>query len=60
MKTKHDIQLPQGVCANLNDNDFDIMIKVALSLEALWENAIGKDWKNVITPQVLKTLYKKM
>jgi 3-deoxy-alpha-D-manno-octulosonate 8-oxidase len=36
------------------------MINVALSLEPLWENAIGKDWKTTITPQVLRTLYQKM
>jgi 3-deoxy-alpha-D-manno-octulosonate 8-oxidase len=60
MKAKHNIQLPQGLCANLSDEEFDIMIKVALSLEPLWENAIGKDWKKSITPQVLRALYEKM
>ena len=60
MKAKHNIQLPEGLCANLSDEEFDIMIKVALSLEPLWENAIGKDWKKSITPQVLRALYEKM
>ncbi len=60
MKEKHDIQLPQGICANLTDKEFDIMINVALSLEPLWENAIGKNWKKKITPEVLKALYQKM
>lgn len=60
MKKKHNIQLPQGVCANLHDDEFDTMIDVALGLEPLWENAIGKNWKQVITRDKLKTLYKKM
>ena len=60
MKEKHNIQLPQGICANLTDKEFDTMIGVALSLEPLWENAIGKNWKKKITPEVLKTLYQKM
>jgi 3-deoxy-alpha-D-manno-octulosonate 8-oxidase len=60
MKVKHNIKLPQGLCANLSDEEFDIMINVALSLEPLWENAIGKDWKKSITPQVLRSLYEKM
>jgi len=60
MKAKHNISLPQGLCANLNDDEFDIMINVALSLEPLWENALGRDWKKHITPKVLKELYKKM
>ncbi len=60
MKVKHNIKLPQGLCANLSDEEFDIMINVALSLEPLWENAIGKGWKKSITPQVLRSLYEKM
>ncbi|WP_418513192.1 iron-containing alcohol dehydrogenase family protein [Corallibacter sp.] len=60
MKEKHDIQLPQGICANLSDEELDIMIDVALSLEPLWENAIGKNWKKTITREKLKSLYQKM
>jgi len=60
MKAKHGIVLPQGICANLSDKQFDIMIDVSLSLEPLWENAIGKDWKNKITRSRLKDLYSKM
>jgi 3-deoxy-alpha-D-manno-octulosonate 8-oxidase len=60
MKKKHNIELPQGLCANLGDDDFDTMINVALSLEPLWENALGKDWRKTITPDVLKSMYQKM
>ena len=60
MKQKHDINLPQGVCANLSDEDFNTMIDVALSLEPLWENAIGKNWKTKITRDTLKSLYRLM
>ncbi|MGB1313804.1 MAG: alcohol dehydrogenase, partial [Bizionia paragorgiae] len=60
MKKKHNISLPQGICANLSDKQFDIMINVALSLEPLWENAIGKNWKKTITKETLKALYLKM
>jgi 3-deoxy-alpha-D-manno-octulosonate 8-oxidase len=60
MKQKHNITLPQGICANLSDQEFDIMIDVALNLEPLWENALGKNWKKTITRDVLKSLYKKM
>ncbi|MEP1488458.1 MAG: iron-containing alcohol dehydrogenase family protein [Algibacter sp.] len=60
MKAKHNIKLPQGVCANLSDKEFDIMINVALSLEPLWENALGKSWKKVITSEKLKVLYQKI
>ena len=60
MMQKHDINLPQGICADLSDRDFDTMIDVALSLEPLWENAIGKNWKKKITRDKLKSLYKLM
>ena len=60
MKRKHDIHIPKGICSNLTDKEFDIMIDVAMSLEPLWENAIGKDWKTKITRSLLKDLYSKM
>lgn len=60
MKTIHDIQLPQGICSQLGDDEFNIMIDVALGLEPLWENAIGENWKQTITRQKLRTLYEKM
>ncbi|MFC5195265.1 iron-containing alcohol dehydrogenase family protein [Bizionia hallyeonensis] len=60
MRAKHNINIPQGICANLSDEQFDIMIDVALSLEPLWENAIGKNWQKVITRQKLRDLYSKM
>lgn len=60
MKAKHNITLPQGICADLAEREFDIMIDVALSLEPLWENAIGKNWKKTMTRKKLRTLYAKM
>ncbi|MCL4132474.1 UNVERIFIED_CONTAM: hypothetical protein GTU68_021397 [Idotea baltica] len=60
MKAKHNITLPQGICADLSDEEYDIMIKVALSLEPLWENAMGKNWKKIITSEKLKSLYQKI
>jgi len=60
MKQKHNIELPSGLCANLGDEDFDIMINIALDLEPLWENAIGKNWRKTITREKLKALYQKM
>ena len=60
MKARHGIKLPQGICADLSDKEFDIMIDVALSLEPLWENALGKNWKKVMTRDKVKSLYQKM
>jgi len=60
MKAKHGIELPKGICAHLTDTEFDIMINVALSLEPLWENALGENWKTLITPEKIKEIYKKI
>lgn len=60
MKEKHNIELPHGICKNLSESDFDTMISVALSLEPLWENAVGKEWKKIITPEKLRTIYQKI
>ncbi|GGI57302.1 iron-containing alcohol dehydrogenase family protein [Winogradskyella haliclonae] len=60
MKEKHNIVLPSDVCKDLDQHQLDIMIDVALGLEPLWENAIGKNWKSKITRQTLQDLYLKM
>lgn len=60
MKKKHHIKLPQGICSDLSDEDFDIMIGVALGLEPLWDNALGNNWKKIMTAKKLKELYQKM
>ncbi|MFG6687862.1 iron-containing alcohol dehydrogenase family protein [Mariniflexile sp. HNIBRBA6329] len=60
MKKKHQIVLPKGLCANLRDEEIDKMISIALNLVPLWENALGKNWKSIITPKKLKELYLKM
>jgi 3-deoxy-alpha-D-manno-octulosonate 8-oxidase len=60
MKALNEIELRKGVCANLTDKEYDQMTSIALSLEPLWENALGKDWKKIMTPEKLKNIYKKI
>ena len=60
MKVKHNIRLPKGICAELTNDDFEIMINVALSLVPLWENALGKEWRTIITPEKLRSIYQKI
>lgn len=60
MMHKHNIVLPVGICANLSDKEFDTMIDVALGMEPLWENALGKDWNIIITPEKLRSIYEKI
>ena len=60
MKEKQNIQLPKGICSELTNDDFEIMTNVALGLVPLWENAIGKEWRTIITPEKLKSIYQKI
>lgn len=60
MLKKHNIELPKGICANLSNTEMDTMITVALGMAPLWENALGEQWKSIITPKKLKTIYQKI
>ncbi len=60
MKEFHNIKLPQGICADITEEQLNIMTKVALSLEPLWENALGCDWKSKINANKLKEIYRSL
>ncbi len=60
MVKKHNIHIPKGVCKDLTDEEFDTMINVSIGMVPLWENALGKDWQKIITPEKLRSMYKKM
>lgn len=60
MKEKHQIELPQGLCADLSESEINIMIDVSLAMAPLWENALGKNWQKIATREKLKELYLKM
>ena len=60
MKAKHGIALPQGVCAGLSEEELDAMTDISLGMTPLWENALGKDWKNHISRDQIKDIYRKI
>lgn len=60
MVEKNKVDIPQGICKSLTDEQFDIMINVALGLKPLWENALGKDWEKIMTKDKLRQLYEKL
>ena len=60
MKQKHDIVLPQNVCSALPNSDIEAMAKIALSMEPLWENALGTTWRDQIDAQKLISMYRKI
>jgi len=60
MMSKHDILLPRNLMADVNEMQLDKMTDVALVLEPLWENALGADWKQIMTRAKIKELYQRM
>ncbi|MCA6439013.1 MAG: iron-containing alcohol dehydrogenase [Chitinophagaceae bacterium] len=60
MVEKNNIDIPQGICKGLTDEQFDAMMNVSLGMKPLWENALGKDWEKIMTREKLRALYEKL
>ncbi len=60
MMEKCNIELPRNLVKNLKEEQIETMITVALGLEPLWENCLGKDWKNIMTRDKARSLFLKM
>ena len=60
MVAKNKVEIPKGICKGLTDDNFNRMIDVSLGMKPLWENALGKDWEQIMTREKLRTLYEKL
>jgi len=60
MVKKNNIDIPQGICKGLSDEQFEAMINVSMGMKPLWENALGKDWEKIMTREKLRALYEKL
>ena len=60
MMERQGIDLPRNLVSSLTDAQMDTMIDVALVMVPLWENALGKDWKTIMTRDKIRKLYLKM
>lgn len=60
MVEKNKIEIPQGVCKGLTDEQFQTMINVSLGMKPLWENALGADWEKIMTRDKLRALYERL
>jgi 3-deoxy-alpha-D-manno-octulosonate 8-oxidase len=60
MVKKNNIEIPSGICKGLTDEDFEKMMNVSMGMKPLWENALGKDWEQIMTREKLRALYEKL
>jgi 3-deoxy-alpha-D-manno-octulosonate 8-oxidase len=60
MMARIGIDLPRNLTANITESQMEKMVDVSLVLEPLWENALGKDWKSIMTREKIRALYLNM
>lgn len=60
MMDKHHIVLPEGICKELPEKDLQTMVRVAMGMKPLWENALGTDWESRIGPEMLEDFYRRL
>ncbi|WDP89406.1 MAG: iron-containing alcohol dehydrogenase [Desulfobacter sp.] len=60
MMEKTGVDIPRGLTSGLTDEQMETMITVALGLDPLWENCLGRDWKTIMTRDKARSLFEKM
>ena len=60
MVKKNSIKLPEGVTKNASPEMFEKMIEMAYKMERPLTNALGENWKNILTKEKIMQLYKNM
>jgi 3-deoxy-alpha-D-manno-octulosonate 8-oxidase len=60
MMANHQIELPRNLVAGIAPDRLEKMVDVSLVLEPLWENALGRDWKSIMTRDKIRELYQQM
>lgn len=60
MMDREGIDLPRNLMSGITEAQVETMIDVSLVLEPLWENALGKDWKTIMTREKIRALFMKM
>ncbi len=60
MLATHKVVLPRGLSKNWTDEQITAMAEVAYNLPHMWNHAIGADWKNKVSVDTIKDLYKRM
>jgi 3-deoxy-alpha-D-manno-octulosonate 8-oxidase len=60
MCARQGVDLPRGLAEDLEEGQLDRMVRIALGLDPLWENALGKDWKERMSESRVRELYQRM
>jgi 3-deoxy-alpha-D-manno-octulosonate 8-oxidase len=60
MVEKHKIDISANYCKGLSDEQMETMCNVSLGMAPLWENALGKDWRDQMNKERLWKLYERL
>jgi 3-deoxy-alpha-D-manno-octulosonate 8-oxidase len=60
MVEKQGIDIPVNYCSQLTDEQMEAMCNVSLGMAPLWENALGKEWRDIMTKEKLWNLYRQL
>ncbi|MGA6924081.1 MAG: iron-containing alcohol dehydrogenase family protein [Desulfosarcina sp.] len=60
MMARSGIDLPRNLTADISEAQLEKMVDVSLVLEPLWENALGPNWKTIMTREKIRDLYRRM
>lgn len=59
-KKRNNIQLPTGVCSGLSDSKFDDLYEATIVHEKPLENALGSNFRDILTKKKLRGLFEAM
>jgi 3-deoxy-alpha-D-manno-octulosonate 8-oxidase len=60
MLQQHGVSLPQGLSKAWTEDEITAMAQVAYNLPHMWNHAIGTDWKEKITLDTIKDLFRRL
>ncbi|HQQ93420.1 MAG TPA: iron-containing alcohol dehydrogenase family protein [Bacteroidia bacterium] len=60
MLKRHQIQLPQGLSKNWDENTLSQMVAVSINLPFMWHHAFGDNYKEIATPEYIKNLFRRL
>lgn len=60
MLIQHGVTLPQGLSKSWTEEEITAMANVAYNLPHMWNHAIGTDWKEKITLEKIKDLFRRL
>ena len=56
----NNITLPKGICKDLSKDAMNRMIDMTLKMERPLTNALGENWKDILTRDKIEALYNRM